>query len=95
MPTEETQIAVLQTEFKNISQKMDDFKEGQRVMQNSIDDMKRNLDDAYVKRIEHSLLVKKVDVLWDWRWKVMGLAMAAGVVADILLRLFDKLIGTP
>jgi predicted nuclease with TOPRIM domain len=81
----ETEVAVLQVQFRNLDEKVDDLKVEMKDMRGSLEkhsaehtsmmkDMKEQAQEA------HGELSKKISALEKWRWMLMG----AGVVIGAL-----------
>jgi predicted nuclease with TOPRIM domain len=81
----ETEIAILQVQFKNLDEKVDDLKTDVKDMRSSLEkhskehtDMMKAMEDNASKA--HVELSKKISALEKWRWMLMG----AGVVIGAL-----------
>ncbi len=81
----ETEIAILQVQFKNLDEKVDDLKTEVKDMRISLEkhskehtDMMRAMEDSAANA--HVELSKKISALEKWRWMLMG----AGVVIGAL-----------
>lgn len=81
----QTEVAVLQVQFRNLDEKVDDLKTDVRDMRGSLEkhsvehtammqDMQNSANEA------HKQLANKINALEKWRWMLMG----AGVVIGAL-----------
>jgi uncharacterized coiled-coil DUF342 family protein len=90
----ETDIAVLQVQYSNLTEKVDDLKTGLKEMRDIIDEnntstqammtsfQKTNVDS-------HTELAKKITALEKWKWMLMGAGVLAGSAAGpSFLKLF-------
>jgi len=81
----ETEIAVLQVQFKNLDEKVDDLKTDLKDMRSSLEKHSKEHTEM-MKAMEtsassaHVELSKKISALEKWRWMLMG----AGVVIGAL-----------
>ena len=81
----ETDIAVLQVQYKNLDEKVDEVK---AELKDIRDDMSRNNDATHtlIKEFQnsnveaHNKMASKISALEKWRWMLMG----AGVVIGAL-----------
>jgi len=83
MPQEEVQIAVLQTEFKNLTKEVTSLGD-------KIDEISIKLDDHYVKKTDFEPVQKKVDALWDFRWRILAIAFVGGLVGEFIFQMIIK-----
>ena len=81
----ETEIAVLQVQFKNLDEKVDELKSDMKDMRDdmqkqteSTQSMLKGFQDANVAA--HKDMANKISALEKWRWMLMG----AGVVIGAL-----------
>lgn len=81
----ETEIAVLQVQFKNLDEKVDDLKEDLKDVRENIvsttestQNLLRSFQDGNDKA--HRELTSKISAIEKWRWMMMG----AGVVIGAL-----------
>lgn len=81
----QTEVAVLQVQYKNLDEKVDDLKVEMKEMRSALEkhseehtqimkDMQNSAEDA------HKSLASKINALEKWRWMLMG----AGVVIGAL-----------
>jgi len=81
----ETDIAVLQIQFKNLDEKVDELKVDMKDMRVEIQDQTSSTH-ALIKGFQHTNvnahneMAKKISALEKWRWMLMG----AGVVIGAL-----------
>lgn len=81
----ETDIAVLQIQFKNLDEKVDELKVDMKEMRVEIQDQTNSTHDL-LKGFQqsnvtaHNEMSKKISALEKWRWMLMG----AGVVIGAL-----------
>lgn len=81
----ETDIAVLQVQFKTLDEKIDDIKVDLKDIRDSLDDSNANTQEM-IKEVQksnieaHSSMANKISQLERWRWMMMG----AGVVIGAL-----------
>lgn len=81
----ETDIAVLQIQFKNLDEKVDELKVDMKEMRVEIQDQTNSTHDL-LKGFQqsnvtaHNEMAKKISALEKWRWMLMG----AGVVIGAL-----------
>ena len=81
----ETEVAILQVQYKNLDEKVDDLKVEVKDMRISLEKHSKEHTDM-MKTMEvsasnaHSELSKKISALEKWRWMLMG----AGVVIGAL-----------
>ena len=81
----ETEVAVLQVQFKNLDEKVDELKDEMKDMRGSLEkhstehtNMMKNMQNQ--AQDAHTELSKKITALEKWRWMMMG----AGVVIGAL-----------
>ena len=73
----ETDIAVLQVQYSNLTEKVDELKTGLKEMRDVIDE-KINVES-------HNEMTKKITALEKWKWMLMGGVVLAGTVVEPLL----------
>jgi uncharacterized coiled-coil DUF342 family protein len=81
----ETEIAVLQVQYKNLDEKFDDLKTGLKDLRdhidNHIDDTQKLIKDFQTEnKKQHDEVNKKVNALEKWRWMLMGAGVLAGAL---------------
>lgn len=81
----ETEIAVLQVQYKNLDEKFDDLKTGLKDLRdhidNHIDDTQQMIRDFQTEnKKQHDEVNKKVNALEKWRWMLMGAGILAGAL---------------
>ena len=81
----ETEIAVLQVQYKNLDEKFDDLKTGLKDLRdhidNHIDDTQKLIRDFQTEnKKQHDEVNKKVNALEKWRWMLMGAGVLAGAL---------------
>lgn len=92
----ETEIAVLQVQYSNLNEKVEDVKTGLRDLHNNIDthmsELKtsmNNIKDDFNKSLttfkddnkkQHDAVEKKISTLEKWRWMMMGAGVLAGAL---------------
>lgn len=81
----ETEIAVLQVQYKNLDEKFDDLKTGLKDLRdhidNHIDDTQNMIRDFQTEnKKQHDEVNKKVNALEKWRWMLMGAGVLAGAL---------------
>ncbi len=81
----ETEIAVLQVQYKNLDEKFDDLKTGLKDLRdhidNHIDDTQNMIRDFQTEnKKQHDEVNKKVNALEKWRWMLMGAGILAGAL---------------
>ncbi len=81
----ETEIAVLQVQYKNLDEKFDDLKTGLKDLRdhidNHIDDTQNMIRDFQSEnKKQHDEVNKKVNALEKWRWMLMGAGILAGAL---------------
>lgn len=86
----ETDIAVLQVQYSNLTEKVDDLKTGLKDLKNIIDDnntVTQEMITAFQKiNVEsHNEMAKKITALEKWKWMLMGGGMLAGTVLQPLI----------
>lgn len=79
----ETEIAVLQVQFKNLDEKFDEIKVDLKDMRDSIrkdsEDMVKMLREQQTEAAAaHEALNKKIGALEKWRWMMMGAGVLLG-----------------
>jgi len=86
----ETDIAVLQVQYSNLTEKVDELKTGLKEMRDVIDDNNTVIQEmitAFQKiNVEsHNEMTKKITALEKWKWMLMGGVVLAGTVVEPLL----------
>lgn len=81
----ETEIAVLQVQYKNLDEKFDDLKTGLKDLRDHIDshmETTHNMikDFQTENKKQHDEVNKKVNALEKWRWMLMGAGVLAGAL---------------
>jgi septal ring factor EnvC (AmiA/AmiB activator) len=81
----ETEIAVLQVQYKNLDEKFDDLKTGLKDLRDHIDDHMQTThtmikDFQTENKKQHDEVNKKVNALEKWRWMLMGAGILAGAL---------------
>jgi hypothetical protein len=81
----ETEIAVLQVQYKNLDEKFDDLKTGLKDLRDHIDshmETTHNMikDFQTENKKQHDEVNKKVNALEKWRWMLMGAGILAGAL---------------
>lgn len=90
----ETEIAVLQVQYSNLTEKVDDVKTGLKDLQSSLDihmteirQSMNNIKTEFNSTIskfkeenteEHEKVQNKIGALEKWRWMIMGAGVLAG-----------------
>ena len=81
----ETEIAVLQVQYGNINEKVDDLKTDLKDFRNEIKtqvqethDLIKGFQDDNKK--QHAAVEKKISALEKWRWMLMGAGVLAGAL---------------
>lgn len=83
--TLETDIAVLQTEFKNLDTKFADIKEDVKQLGVKIDDYAESTHTLLKEfqqenQEQHAIVERKIQSLEKWRWMLMGAGMLIGMM---------------
>ena len=91
----ETEIAVLQVQYGNINEKVDDLKSDLKDLRSHIDthmDTTHKLikDFQDENKKQHDAVDKKVSALEKWRWMLMGAGVLAGALGFPMI---EKLLG--
>ena len=91
----ETDIAVLQVQYSNLAEKVDDLKIGLRDLHTDLKSHTletQNLIKDYqaLNVIAHTKLETKVSALEKWRWMLMGAGVLAGAMGWTVV---SKLVG--
>lgn len=81
----ETEVAVLQVQYQNLNEKVDDLKIGLKDLTLHIDDhmeSTHNLIKEFQEenKKQHDEVNKKVTSLEKWRWMLMGAGVLAGAL---------------
>ncbi len=81
----ETEIAVLQVQYKNLDEKFDDLKTGLKDLRDHIDSHMETThtmikDFQTENKKQHDEVNKKVNALEKWRWMLMGAGILAGAL---------------
>ena len=83
--TFETEVAVLQTEFKNLDGKFEEIKSDVKALSQKLDHYTETTH-SLLKELQtenekqHNELADKVTKLERWQWMLMGAGMALGVL---------------
>lgn len=91
----ETEVAVLQVQYSNLSEKVDDLKTDLRGLRDHIDG---HMDETHSliklfqaeNKQQHDEVNNKVAALEKWRWMLMGAGVLAGAIG---LPAIEKLLG--
>lgn len=83
--TFETEVAVLQTEFKNLDGKFDEIKQDVKLLDQKVDhyaDTTHTLLKEFKQenKEQHAIVEEKIQSLEKWRWMLMGAGMLIGVL---------------
>ena len=86
----ETDIAVLQVQYSNLTEKVDELKTGLKEMRDVIDDNNTVIQEMITSfqkiNVEsHNEMTKKITALEKWKWMLMGGVVLAGTVVEPLL----------
>ena len=97
----ETEVAVLQVQYSNITEKVDDMRDDLKDLRlhldqhmtsmhasiNSVkDDNKKAFDEFKIEnRQQHDAVEKKVNSLEKWKWMLMGAGVLAGAMGFPIL----------
>ena len=81
----ETEVAVLQVQFKNLDEKVDEVK---AELKDIRDDMSRNNDATHslIREFQnsnveaHNKMASKISALEKWRWMLMGAGIVIGAL---------------
>jgi hypothetical protein len=89
----EADIAVLQTEYKNLDAKFDDIKHDVKMLDEKVDIHAQNTyklihDFKQENKQQHAFVEEKIHALEKWRWMVMGAGMAFGALGYSSLQAF-------
>ena len=81
----ETDIAVLQTEFKNLDAKFAEIKEDVNKLGVKIDDYAQSTQTLLKEfqqenQEQHAIVEQKIQSLEKWRWMLMGAGMLIGMM---------------
>ena len=91
----ETEVAILQVQYKNIEEKVDDLKTDLKDLRTHLDthsEATQNLIKEYQKDnvIAHKTMEAKISTLEKWRWMIMGAGLLAGALGFPAI---EKLLG--
>lgn len=91
----ETEIAVLQVQYGNLNEKVDELKSDLKDFRDHVDghmDETHNLIKSFQdeNKKQHDEVNKKVAALEKWRWMLMGAGVLAGALG---LPVLEKLLG--
>ena len=83
----ETDIAVLQVQYSNLTEKVDELKTGLKEMRDVIDDNNTVIQEMITSfqkiNVEsHNEMTKKITALEKWKWMLMGGVVLAGTVVE-------------
>ena len=90
----ETEIAVLQVQYQNLTEKVDDLKSDLKDLSSHLD---AHMDDAktLIRKFQnennkqHDEVNKKIAALEKWRWMLMGAGIVAGALGfDVIEKIF-------
>lgn len=81
----ETEVAILQVQYANLNEKVDDVKTGLKDLQSHIDEkfesVTKSISDFRVGNdSQHKEVNKRITDLEKWRWTLTGGAAAAGAL---------------
>lgn len=81
----EVEVAVLQVQYKNIEEKVDDLKTDLKDLRIHLDthaESTQNLIKAFQRENSdsHDAVSKKINTLEKWRWMIMGAGILAGSI---------------
>lgn len=81
----ETDVAVLQVQYKNIEEKVDDLKTDLKDLRTHLDthaESTQNLIKEFqtTNVASHKAMDTKISVLEKWRWMIMGAGLIAGAL---------------
>jgi uncharacterized coiled-coil DUF342 family protein len=90
----ETEVAVLQVQYQNLTEKVDDLKTDLKDLSFNIDEhmdktheLIKSFQDENNK--QHDEVNKKISALEKWRWMLMGAGMLAGALGfDAIEKIF-------
>lgn len=94
-----------ETKIARLEERVDQLIKGTDELKREFHEFSDKLDNAYVKKEELDEVKKyfeemikanktRVDVLWEWRWRVAAVALLGGAGADILFRVIQHYWGT-
>lgn len=81
----ETEVAVLQVQFQNLNEKVDDLKTDMQDLRTSLDDQS-NETRKLIKEFQdentkaHREMATKISALEKWRWMIMGAGITIGAL---------------
>lgn len=91
----ETEVAILQVQYKNIEEKVDDLKTDLKDLRTHLDthtESTQKLIKEYQKDnvVAHKTMENKISTLEKWRWMIMGAGLLAGALGFPAI---EKLLG--
>lgn len=91
--TLETDVAVLQTEFKNLDAKFADIKEDVKQLGVKIDVYAESTQSLLKEfqnenQEQHAIVEDKIQSLEKWRWMIMGAGMGLGALGSAGFEMF-------
>lgn len=66
--------------------------ERQQNLCREVAEIKKILSEKVTKDEDYEQMVKRVDELWDWKNRTIGVATAAGAIASLVFNIVQKLI---
>lgn len=90
----ETEVAVLQVQFQNLNDKVDDIKTDLKDLSDQMDanntETTKMLKEFQAENIKsHKEMATKITSLEKWRWMIMGAGIALGAVGfEVLGKIF-------
>lgn len=83
--TFEADIAVLQTEYKNLDAKFDDIKQDVKSLDQKVDNYAETTHTLLKEfkeenKEQHAIVEAKIHSLEKWRWMIMGAGIAFGAL---------------
>lgn len=90
----EADIAVLQVQYSNIDEKVDDLKTGLREIRDHMDghmrDTQKLIKDNQETNVKaHNEMSVKINALEKWKWMLMGAGVLAGAIGwPVLSKVF-------
>jgi len=86
----ETDVAILQVQYSNLTDKVDELKTGLKEMRDVIDDNNISIQEMMTSFQKtnvdsHNEMAKKINSLEKWKWMLMGGGMLAGFIAEPIM----------